>query len=181
MTITYKIEEADFLTHQLYIASKSDRITKKRRKSKLIVPLAYVAFGIMSFYVDNFSLGIIFIIIAVLWFFIYPVWQRRHYINHYKGFIKENYKERLNRTGTLEIDNDIIIAKDSGSESRISTEELEKISEISSAIFLRLKTGQSLILPKKQVDNIINLKTRLRELASYLNIEYEVDDKWEWK
>lgn len=181
MTITYTLDETDFLTHQLYIASKSERIKKKRLKSKIIVPLMYLAFGLSSFFDDRFSLGIIFIVLGMLWFFIYPLWQRRHYINHYKSFIKENYKERLNRIGTLEFNNDFIITRDNGSESKILTTELAQIAEIPTAIFIRLKTGETLILPKNKIDDIGSLTVRLKELANYLNIEYNMEEKWEWK
>lgn len=181
MTIDYKIDENDFLTHQLFVASKSDRIKKKRQKSKVIVPLIYVAFGLLFFFEDKFSLTIIFFVIGLLWFFIYPLWERRHYIKHYKGFIKENYKDRLGRSATLEFSNDFIIAKDNGSESKVLTTELEEINEIPSTIFVRLKGGQSFILPKDKIANIDNVKARLKDLAAYLKIKYNTDEKWEWK
>ena len=181
MTIDYKIDENDFLTHQLFLASKSYRIKKKRQRSKIIVPLIYFVFGFLFLIESNFSLIIIFFIIGLLWFFIYPLWERRHYINHYKGFIKENYKNRLGRIATLEFGNDFILAKDNGSESKVLTTELEEISEIPSTIFIRLKSGQSFILPKDKIININIVKTRLKELANYLKINYEIDETWEWK
>ena len=97
------------------------------------------------------------------------------------GFIKENYKDRLGRTATLEFNNDFILAKDNGSESKVLTTELEEICEIPTTIFVRLKGGQSFILPKDKIENFDNVKARLRELATYLKIKYETDEKWEWK
>jgi hypothetical protein len=181
MTIDYKIDENDFLTHQLFVASKSDRIKKKRQRSRVIVPLIYVAFGVLFFIEDNLPLSIIFFIIGILWFFIYPIWERRHYIKHYKGFIKENYKDRFNRIATLEFNNDFILAKDNGSESKILTTEIDEINEIPSSIFVRLKGGQSFILPKDKIADIANITSRLKELTAYLKIKYDNDEKWEWK
>ena len=40
---------------------------------------------------------------------------------------------------------------------------------------------QSFILPKDKIANFDNMKARLRELATYLKIKYETDEKWEWK
>ena len=181
MTIDYKIDENDLLTHQLFVASKSDRIKKRRQRSKVIVPLIYFAFGLLSLFEDMFSLTIIFFIIGLLWFFIYPHWERRHYIKHYKGFIKENYKGRVGKSATLEFNNDFIIAKDNGSESKVLTTEIEEINEIPATIFVRLKGGQSFILPKDKIANIDNVKARLKDLATYLKIKYDIDEKWEWK
>ena len=124
---------------------------------------------------------IIFFIIGLLWFFIYPLWEKRHYIKHYQGFIKENYKDRLGRAATLEFSNDFILAKDNGSESKVLTTELEEINEIPSTIFVRLKGGQSFILPKDKINDIDKVKERLKELADYLKIKYDTDEKWDWK
>ncbi len=165
MTIDYKIDENDFLTHQLFVASKSDRIKKKRQRSKLIVALIYVVFGLLFLLQDKISLAIIFFIIGILWFFIYPIWERRHYINHYKRFIRENYKDRLGRTATLEFNNEYILAQDNGSESKILTIELEEICEIPTTILVRLKGGQSFILPKDKITDFDKVKARLKELA----------------
>lgn len=181
MTIEYKIDENDFLTHQLFLASKSDRIKKKRRRSKVIVPLIYVVFGFLFLFESNYIMTIAFFVIGLLWFLIYPLWERRHYIKHYQGFIKETYKDRLGRTTTLEFSNDFILANDNGSESRILTKEIDEISEIQSTIFVRLKDGQSFILPKNKITSLDIVTRRLKELADFLKIKYVVDDKWEWK
>lgn len=181
MTIEYKIDENDFLTHQLFIASKSDRIKRKRQKNKIILPLIYLAFGLLFLFQEKGFLTILFLIIGLLWFFIYPIWERQHYINHYAGFIKENYKERLGRNVTLEFNNDFIVAKDNGSESKVLTKELEAICEIPTIIFVRLKGGQSFILPKNKLADLDNVKARLNELANYLKIKYETNENWEWK
>ena len=181
MTINYKIDENDYLRHQLFVASKSERIKKKRLRSRILVPLIYVVLGLYLLFQSNIPLAIIIFIFGMLWFFVYPIWERRHYIKHYKGFIKENYKDKLGITATVEFENDYILAKDSGSESKILTTEIEEINEIPTTVFVRLKGGKSLILPKDKIANFDNLKARLKELANHLKIEYIIDEKWEWR
>ena len=181
MTIDFKIDQKDFLTHQLFLASRSTRIKRKRRRSKMAVPLFYLAFAVFCLYEDKVWMSILFTLIAILWFFIYPLWERRHYIRHYKGFIKENYKERLDVIATLEFNDDYILAKDNGSDSKVLTTEVEEICEIPTRIFVRLKGGQSFILPKDKIRDLDNLKLRLKELSNHLKIKYQTDEKWEWK
>lgn len=182
MTIDYSIDENDFLTHQLYIASTSDRIRKKRQRNRIIVPLTYFAFGLLVYFIELKSdLLIIFFVIAMIWYIVYPIWERRHYIRHYKGFIRENFKDRFGRTSTLEFTNDFILTKDNGSESKVLTMELEEIIEIPTAIFLKFKGGQSIILPKDKINDMGNLTIKLKEFTSHLNIKYKLDDKWVWK
>ncbi len=181
MTIDYKIEESDYLTHQLFIVSKSDRIRRKTQRSKILIPLIYVALGLLFLWQDNSSLTILFIILGLLWYFIYPLWEQRYYINHYKGFIKENYKGNFGRTITLEWNNEYFLAKDKGCESKVLTSELEDICEIPTIIFVRLKGGQSFILPKDKITDFENVKTSLKALAEHLKINYNLDENWEWK
>lgn len=181
MTINYTTDENDFLTHQLFIASKSDRIKKKRQRSKIAGPLIYIAFGLLFLFQEKVQLAIVFFIIALLWFIFYPLWERQHYVNHYKSFIRENYKDRLGRIVTLEFSNEYILARDNGSESKVLTTEIVEICEIPTTIFVRLKGGQSFILPKDKITDLDNLKAKLKELANHLEIIYELDEKWKWK
>lgn len=148
MTIEYKIGENDFLTHQLFVASKSSTIKKKRQRNKIILPLIYIALGLLFIFQDK-VMTIIFFIIAFLWFFIYPVWERQYYIKHYKRFIKENYKDRIDRAVILELNYDYILGKDSGGESKVLTSQLEEIYEIPTTIFIRLKGGQAFIFTQE--------------------------------
>lgn len=181
MTINFKIDEKDFLRHQLFIASKSNRIKKKRLRNKILVPLIYFVFGVMCFIEKNYFVMFLFFIFGLLWFLIYPIWEKRHYIKHYECFIKENFKERFDKNLILEFSDDFIVAKDDGSESRVSTKEIEDIVEIPSTIFVRLKGGQSFILPENKIVNIDDVKVRLKELAVYLDIKYNFEENWEWK
>ncbi len=181
MVVEFKITENDFLIHQLYLASISDRIRKKRQRNRIIVPLIYSVVGIIAFSLSNSTTTIICFIIATLWFLFYPMREKRRYSKHYESFIKDSYKERIGRLAVIEFSNDFIVTKDEGSESKILTKEFEAMVELPTIILLKLKGGQSIILPKERIKNIDALIVRLNELADYLKIEYIMNDKWEWK
>lgn len=181
MILDYNIDEKDYLTYQLFGASKFALIKKKRRKNKIIVPVIYTVLGFLLLFFGIVSLAILFFAIGLLWFLLYPLWESKHYIKHFRAFIKENYKERIGRTATLELSNEFVQVKDNGSELKILTSELEKIFETPAAIFIKINGGPSFILPKNKLPNIDDVKIILKELATYLKIEYEVDEEWEWK
>jgi hypothetical protein len=181
MTISYAIDENDYLVHLLFCASRSERNNKRRRRNKKQVPIIYVGLSLILFFVGKLFLAVLFLIIGLLWFFIYPFWERKYYINHYKGYIKDNCKDSIGRTTIIEIGNEFIVAKDDGNESKIKTGEITSINEIAAAIFVMLPGGKSYIFPKDKIVEFELLRTRLRELADYLNVEYFIDDKWEWK
>lgn len=181
MTIEYTLTEEDFLTHQLYIASTSERIKKKRRNTRIVIPVLYIGLGLFFLSDDNSSLSVFFIVFGCLWYFVYPEWERKRYIRHYKSFINENYSERINRPASLTIDGETLITSDQSSESRVKTEEIKQVTELPFIMLITLKTGVSLIVSKTKVQDTGILITRLRELAAQLNVPYVQELNWTWK
>jgi hypothetical protein len=181
MTVKYTIDEDDCLTQMLYTASVSDTIKKRRQRSQVIVPILYVAMGAFLLYLGQASASIIFIIIGVLWYFLFPFWERKRYRNYYKASIKESYKGRLGKMVTFELQDDYISAQDEGTESKVLTTELKEIVDIPTTLLVRLKGGQSFILPKEKIENISELTARLKALAEHLNIPFIIKDDWSWK
>jgi hypothetical protein len=181
MTLQYTLDENDFLTHQLYIASKSERIRKIRKRSRMIVSIAYAVMALLFYIQGKISLVIIFLIIALCWFIINPFWERKKYVRHYKKFIAECYKIRIGRTATLTINNECFVTKDDGGESKIIATETEEIVEIPSLFLIRLKSGQSLLIPKNKISNADEVKETLIHLAGFLKINYKVEDNWKWR
>lgn len=182
MIINYQMDAEDFLQYQLYTASKSERIKKKRLKSKIIIPIIYGLIIAFDLYKGNTNSAIVFLIMGILWFFLYPFWEKRHYIRHYKGFIKENYQNRFNKVVIIEFGYDFMYSKDfNGSEIKIATSEIEEINEISSSIFIKLNIGNSIILPKDKIQDIDGIILFLKQLANSLNVKYNIENDWKWK
>lgn len=181
MTFELKIDENDYLTYQLFVASQSKTIKRKRKRNKIIVPIFYLVLGVFGFYQSYRSLGVLLCVLAVLWFFIYPLWERNNYIKHYKNFIQENYKDAFGKSAFLEISNQTIFIKDELSEAKVSTSEIQEITEIPTTIYIRMKAGKTLILPKDKIASIQELKSELIRLATVLKISYISDENWVWR
>lgn len=182
MTLTYTLTETDFLTNQLYLASISERIKRKRKRARVMTPLIYLAFGVVLFvFTKSVIMGSVFISGAVLWFFIYPGWEKGHYFRHYQGFVRENHKARINIPVVVEINDDFIFARDEGSEGKINSSELEEIVALPAMFLIRMKTGQSIMLPKQGAWQSDSLVARLKALAGHLNIRYHDLPDWQWK
>jgi hypothetical protein len=183
MTIVYALEEKDYLNYFLFSASKSDRVRKNRWRNKVIIPVAYLSFGIFIILISqkDISWFASFALLAILWFFIYPVYERGKFIRHYNSRIKENAKELLHKLGSLQIDNDYIYEKDNANESKFKTTEIVEITEISSNIFIKLNSAKSIVIPKDRILEIEALIQRLKDLAAYLNIQYNIENEWKWK
>lgn len=181
MQIKYQMDENDFLTYQLYTASTSSMVRIKRMKNKVIVPVMYILFSLWFVYQKQYYVTLIFVAMSILWFIFYPVYERQRYVKHYLKFIRENYTKKFERLAHLSIDNDFIITHDEATETKVMTSEIEEINEIPQAVYIRLKTAQSYILPKNKITNIEEVIQELKSLASTLNIGYNTYPDWEWK
>lgn len=180
MTLTVTIQKEDFLLHQLYIASQSDNINKRRRRNKFIFPIIYSIFSIYYFSQDKIGLAIFLGITAVLWFILFPIWEAKYYKTHYNKFIEEHYKNRFNQLCQITFNENEIIVKDLTGESIIYVTELVEIVELQTIVLVRFKSGISLILPKRDHDDLQDIKSFLLTLASRLNINYTVAENWKW-
>jgi YcxB-like protein len=180
MIIELKLDGNDFLAHHLYTASKSDLTKKTRRNNRIMVPIVFCVLGSLFFFQHRIGVGLIYLSIAALWFIFYPLRDKHLYINHYKKFIKERYKVSCNAISTLEFTNDYIFAKDEGTENKILWKEVVEINEISTSIFIKLRSAQSVILPKDKIKDLDLLVSMLKDIAVQKDIKYNIDLNWKW-
>lgn len=179
--IAYTLGEEDYLNHQLYVASKSERIISKRKRNRFLLPIFYVLFGVLSLFTGLLLLGITFVVLAIVWFFVYPVWEAKRYIRHFKGFIKENYKPEENGESTILFDENSLLASDSGSEGRVNYTELKRIEETPTLFILRMSGVQAFVLPKNQLEEVESFRKYLKSLSQKCQIDFVQDSEWKWK
>ena len=181
MTIEYSLQKEDFLTYQLYTASNSEQVQKKRRRNRLLVPLVYVILAFALYMVESTVLAIVFLVFAALWLFFYPRYGRRRYEKHFDKFIDEHYQNRLGKTGTISLEEDHILMKDYTGESKIKLEAIEAIDEIQHYYFIRFSSGVSLILPKRRIANLEEVEPAITDLVQKLQIPHQVNLDWKWE
>ena len=180
MILEFSLDRNDYLTYNLFEASKSKRIKRSKLLGKILLPIFFIIYTLIAFiYISIFSSCILFSI-AALWFFFYPLWSKKHYEKHYKAHVDETYKAKFNEKTTLEITKDDLkySAEDSGS--KISTNQIQEIIDIPTMILIKLKVG-AYILPKEKIADIEIVKKELKELSEYLQIPYTIENDWKWK
>lgn len=85
MILEIKIEEQDFLTYQLFTASKSDRIQKKKIKGWMLLTIGCVL-ATIYFYVDqNPAMTVYFAVMTLICGLFYPTYYRWRLKRHYKN------------------------------------------------------------------------------------------------
>lgn len=181
MKIAYSIDENDYLTFQLYTASNSPMVKKRRFISRLVPAIAYLLLAVTFFYKGNITMIIAFSALALVWYLFYPLHDKNVYKRQYQKFIKENMNNKFGRPATLSFEAPLVKAKDEVSETKINYSEIESITEIPEMFLLKLKTNQSFILPKSKIENAETLNLYFKTFESNEGIPFYVQSLWKWK
>lgn len=177
------LDESDYLTHQLYTASKTPRIRKARTRDWILTTVAFSSMAYVFYETDNGFLGIYFLILSLFCLTLYPFYTRWRYKRHYQRYIADTYKNRIGEECTLEISDDIIFTKDRTGETKINTSEIEVINEIRDFYFVKLKTGSSLIISKVKTEpqELEVIRKGLKDLVEKKGIRHNVELDWKWR
>lgn len=175
MEYHYTLEEEDFLDFQLFTASQSLQIAKKRRKQWILLTSIPLLFALSFYFQRNMALVNYFSVIAVIFSVFYPTYFKWRYIQHYKSYNQENYAQRFGQPITLKIYTDYIFSKDQSGESKINRSEIEGVDEIQRLIFIKISNGHALVIPKHKI-NITSLKHDFKRL----NLEIKEHLNWKW-
>lgn len=166
------------MQQQLYMASTSHLIKTRRRRSQILVPLAYIAFGIYAL-VDGdrtFASTLMFLV-ALIWLIFYPKYSAWRYKRHFKSWVNERHSELLNKEITLELTTEKIRMQLEGNESFIDWNEIERLIEFPSQFLFRMTSGSSIIVAKNDSYSAEEFKT----IIASKKIEILDENTWEWK
>jgi hypothetical protein len=181
MRIEYTLNKVDFLEYQLFAASKSDRIIKSRKNSRIRLPIVYFILGLLLFILSDLIFALIFIGVGVAWYLLQPSFMKNRYIRHFEKYIDENYKNRLGKLVALVFEDEYILASDYIGEGKLKIKEIAEINEIKDYIFLKFTSGESLIVPKNRISNLNELNSVLSKIIAELRIKQDIDLDWNWK
>ncbi|GAA4464304.1 hypothetical protein GCM10023093_14360 [Nemorincola caseinilytica] len=179
MTIHFKPTEDDSLTYQLYFASRSERIRKKRRNAKIRFPIIMAIVIAYTIAMGHYTLAGIYAVFAVAYVIWYTWYEPRHYRKHYLSFVRENARpDELPVSMTFGPDEATQDTATSHATLHYST--FEEIAELPGQILLRMGT-QAIIIPKDQVPDAAALTSLLKDIATRHSIPYVDDRTWVWK
>ncbi len=181
MTLTYTLSEYDFLQHQLFIASKTQRTKNQRTKTWLIYSVAMLLLSLMFYQSGNIFMTYYFLVFGIVFFCMFPFYQRWYYKNHYRKFVTDTYKNRFDRVVSVTISGEGIETSDFTGESKINLTELESTIETSEYFYVKMRTSGHLIIPKMKLSNIDSTRIELKDLCKELSIRFTNDLNWKWR
>src|SRR5690606_18390084 len=114
MEVKFNYTEKAFIDYQLYLASSSDVVKKRRQKNRLMIALIYLGIGLTGLLNNNYSLLIIFALLGLVWYLIYPLWSGKFYRNNFIKYVKKQNEGRIGKEVILRFFNDKFQAEESG-------------------------------------------------------------------
>jgi len=181
MKLTYSISAADHLNYQLYLCSESPKIRKKRARKRKVLPVAFAVislFFILESQSYGFALG--YLLFAIIWYILYPFWERKVYTKHYQNYILDTKLDHIGRSLTVEFIESKIHSSDTVNLFVFDNKETTEIIETPQNLFVRLKGGMAIIIPKDQV-NLEETTKFLKQFAVKLKVPYFEKLDWKWK
>lgn len=178
MHLHYSLDKNDYLQYFLYDAAHNKDLIRKKRKYLIYLAVLLIIIGINSYNNTGFWYFIpVFVLILCLFVFT----LRRNYKSHYKKFIEKNYQERINLESDIYFEENMLMIKNRIAESKIYYESLEQINETADYFFLKLKTSESIIIPKVKISNETELKRFLQQLKNQYRLKEHIDLTWTTK
>lgn len=179
--IKLKLNKEDLVAFQLFVASNSERLIKKRKQTRMRLPIVYIFLALVMFYNAQVLFGSFLLAFSILWFYYYPMFESKKYVKHYSSYVNENFKSKLDLETKLEFTDEEIRTYDNMGSSIIKNETITHIDETLVYIFIRLETGMGIILPKSKIKNLDELEKWIDRLSIKYKISKNVNLDWVWK
>ena len=166
------------MRQQLYMASNSPLIKTRRRRSHMLVPLAYVGFGIYAMATgDQVLATVLLFTIAVLWLLFYPKYSAWRYKRHFKSWINERHSELLGQEIEMNLKESAIELTMDGQASTIDWKEIKSLVVFESQLLFLLNSGSSIIIAQNSTYDTKKFVAQV----SQKEIECIDASNWEWK
>jgi len=176
MLFTFEIEPKDFLTFQLYTISQSPNVLRTRRRGRLLTSVAGLLLSLNLFVTGSFIPALFMLVTAVISYAFYPKYHRWRLKSHFIKYSKKNYASQFGKEESLETFKDYILSKNVSGEGKVKMDELDRLTEIADHFFLKMRTGSSLILPKRFIQNDSELIKEMKRL----NVPLHQELNWEY-
>ncbi len=173
MTVEFELNEQDFLDFLLFSASQSKRVREQKIQGRIVMTALFAALSLVFYSKNNNFMAICFGTATIVGALFYPKYFAWRYKRHYKAHIRENYLYRFGKKVHIEINSQTIYSKEKTGEGTINISEIEKIDETEKHFFVKIKSGDTFIIPKNQLPNCGELRTTFEALGFAIKIHNE--------
>jgi hypothetical protein len=180
MKYEYRVEEENFLNFQLYHMSQSDQFRLKVKRQPIFIMITNLAVALFFAAGKNYGISILFVIIGVLWYFLYPIRMKRIHEQRMKEEIKAKFQNHFGAEAAFEVNDSTLRTSDKGGYSDKNYTDVLKIVHLPSETLIIFKNHQTFILPKATTANYDAMKQELNAKAKSLHLKIEDLPTWKW-
>lgn len=172
---TLTLNENDYLTLFLYEASRDPYSKSLRRNGIIRTALLFILFSIICYKV-NPVLAYLTACFGIVYLVLGKFLTKKRYLDHYRRAVAIKYKETLRFPIQLEIADDYIKTINHIGDANYKISAIWNVYEIADHYFLKLSSGQSLIIHKTNE----TLNQEIQNLILKYKIDHTVDLDWKW-
>lgn len=180
MKLSFRLDTQDYLDYQLYTVSTSEKVMRKRLIGRLLFPIIYLLVGIIFILDKNYSFVAFNLILAVLWYFFYPISERKRYENTFRRSIQHNLTADA-EVGRIEWGDNEIYASEKNQEAHVAEKEVIAIVVLKNIILIQLENNHNFILPKVKIEQLKDVIGFLQAKSIKLSIPFIDQSNWQWK
>ena len=179
MKVEFIASKEDYLHYHLFFASKFAGIHSKTKTYQLLASLIYAALGMIFYFIGQTPLIFVFIITAILWYFLYPKMIKKKYLKTYSTFVDEEYRLLIQQPCNVEINDKVILynAPDSNVCKRIN--EIELVYESGTHFFIEFNDKHR-IKKSKTWKAEQDITVFFNNILENHNIPVYRDVNWKW-
>jgi hypothetical protein len=180
MRIKYSLDASDYLKFQLFLASRSKQVKRRRNFTRWFIPILYILMSLVFFGIEQPITMIVFAALAIIWFFLYPIYSRNRYLRYYRKHIQEHHSSNFNKDFFIETKEDEFYLEAEEANSNIKYSAVKNIFDLSSHYLIQLKPGSVVILPVEKTD-AKDLNSLIEEISLKSKIAVQDMKIWRWK
>ena len=165
MEIRYSLTEEDYLNFNMFHVKNSKTVKRALNMQRFLTPILFIVASFILSKVGNISflgLFITFLVVGILWIIFYPRYFYSYVIRNTKKMIKEGKNDGLLGEHHMILSEEGIVDSTSNGETKVTWVGIQTLSEDKFNIYLYNSSVSAYILPKKELDDLEEIKTYLK-------------------
>lgn len=180
MKLNYQLTEEDYLQFCLFAASQNLTLRDAKRRTLFLLILIFSLVSVWIYFRFHSLFFITFSATGILYcIFYYFYGYRSVFKRAYKKNVKRLFKEKIGMEFSVVSDNELITILSNQTKLEINLTNVDFIEEIADYYFIKLKTSDRIIIPKRIFENGTNSEASLRNFANQNNIT--IKQLLDWK
>ena len=180
MKLNYQLTEEDYLQFCLFTTSQNLTLRDAKRRTLFLLILMFSLGSVWIYFRHHSLFFITFSVTGILYCVFYYFYGYRSVFKRvYKKNVKRLFKEKIGMEFSVVSDNELITILSNQTKLEINLTNVDFIEEIADYYFIKLKTSDRIIIPKRIFENGTNSEASLRNFAKQNNIT--IKQLLDWK